>query len=176
MSDLSGLVARVAALEAERAILATLYRYGHTIGVGDDDGWLDCFTADAVFDVRRRVVSSESEPGGNFATHPHPDVRGAAKPSVRYGGREGLRRFISQHPRPPRRYHKHIVVDPVIDVTGSTATAVSFFLRLDAAPDGAPHVTAFGIYRDRMAAGADGRWRFVERIAEVESRGADPFA
>ena len=58
MSDLDGLIARIRALEAERAVLATLYRYGHTIGVGDEDGWLDCFAPDGVFDVRRRVVAS----------------------------------------------------------------------------------------------------------------------
>jgi len=27
--------------------------------------------------------------------------------------RDGLRRFIAQHPGPPQRYHKHVVVDPV---------------------------------------------------------------
>jgi hypothetical protein len=176
MSELAQLIARVRALEAERAILVTLHRYGHTIGVGDEEGWLDCFTEDGVFDVRRRVVASASDPAGNFATHPHPDVRGAAKPAVRYAGRADMRRFISQHPRPPQRYHKHIVVDPVISVSGATASVESFFVRLDAGPDGVPHLTAFGRYRDRMVEGPDGRWRFVERIAEVESRGADPFA
>jgi hypothetical protein len=175
MSDLDGLIARIRALEAERAILATLYRYGHTIGVGDEDGWLDCFAPDGVFDVRRRVVASPADPSGNFANHPHPDVRGGTRPSVRYDGRDGLRRFIAQHPRPPQRYHKHIVVDPVIAVTGTVATVESFFLRVDAGPDGVPHVTAFGRYHDRMVEGPDGRWRFAERIAEVESRGPDPF-
>src|SRR5262249_35391909 len=44
---------RLDALEAERAILDTLYRYGHTIDYGDEAGWVDCFTTDAVYDVRR---------------------------------------------------------------------------------------------------------------------------
>jgi len=63
----------------------------------------------------------------------------------------------------------------VIAVTGTVATVESFFLRLDAGPDGVPHVTAFGRYHDRMVEGPDGRWCFAERIAEVESRGPDPF-
>ena len=172
-ADISGLIARVGALEAERAILATLYRYGHTIGVGDDDGWLDCFAADAVFDVRRRVVASESDPGGNFATHPHPDVRGAAKPSVRYDGRDGLRRFITQHPKPPQRCPQAYRGRPGDQRDGLDRDRRQLFLRLDAGPDGAPHVTAFGRYCDRMAEGIDGRshsssgsrrWNRAERI------------
>lgn len=169
-SELAALVARLEALEAERAIRRTLDLYGHTIGRGDEAGWLDCFTDDAVFDIRRRIMSAEGQP-----THPHPDVRGGgAKPSIRYSGRAELTNFISRHPRPPQRYHKHIVIDPVIEVAGETATVVSFFMRLDAAPDGAPHLTAFGRYLDRMQHGVDGRWRFKERIAEIESRGPDP--
>jgi hypothetical protein len=169
-SELAALVARLEILEAERAIRRTLDQYGHTIGRGDEAGWLDCFTDAAVFDIRRRIGSAEGQP-----THPHPDVRGGgAKPSIKYSGRAELANFISRHPRPPGRYHKHIVVDPVIDVTGETAAVVSFFMRLDAAPDITPHLTAFGRYIDRMQRCADGRWRFLERIAEVESRGPDP--
>ena len=53
--DVEELVRRLAALEAERAILRTLYRYGHSIDYGLEQEWVDCFTEDGVFDVRRRV-------------------------------------------------------------------------------------------------------------------------
>ncbi len=53
MSD--DLLARVEALEAERDILDTMYRYAHTIDVGDSDGWADCFTEDGVFNVTTRA-------------------------------------------------------------------------------------------------------------------------
>jgi hypothetical protein len=34
--------------------------------------------------------------------------------------------------------------------------------------DGRAEVGAFGRYRDRVTRGSDSRWRFVERIAEIE--------
>jgi len=170
MTELDALVARIEALEAEREITRTLHAYGHTIGRGEDDGWIDCFTEDGVFEVRRRPL------GATGATsHPHPDVRaGGDGAAIRYEG-AGLRQFISRHPRPPSRWHKHIVVDPAIILDGAAVSVVSFFVRLDAGPNGHPHLTAFGRYVDRMARCDDGRWRFRHRIAEVESRGADPI-
>jgi hypothetical protein len=51
--DVQELVKRLAALEEERAILRTLYRYGHSIDYGLELEWVDCFTEDGVFDVRR---------------------------------------------------------------------------------------------------------------------------
>ena len=54
--DVQESVRRLAALEAERAILRTLYRYGHSIDYGLEQEWVDCFTEDGVFDVRRRVA------------------------------------------------------------------------------------------------------------------------
>jgi hypothetical protein len=53
--DVQELVRRLEALETERAILRTLYRYGHSIDYGLEQEWVDCFTEDGVFDVRRRV-------------------------------------------------------------------------------------------------------------------------
>ena len=41
--DVQELLRRLAALEAERAILRTLYRYGHSIDYGLEQEWVDCF-------------------------------------------------------------------------------------------------------------------------------------
>jgi len=41
--DVQELVRRLAALEAERAILRSLYRYGHSIDYGLEREWVDCF-------------------------------------------------------------------------------------------------------------------------------------
>jgi hypothetical protein len=150
--DVQELIKRLAALEVERAILRTLYRYGHSIDYGLEQEWVDCFTADGVFDVRRRV-------GGA---------------SARYEGRAALAAFIAQHTRAPGKYHKHMLVEPVITVNGNQATVQSYFTRMDATSDGRPFIRAFGRYLDRMVKGADGVWRFKERVAEVEATGEGP--
>jgi hypothetical protein len=144
------LVSRLRALEAERDVLATLYRYGHALDYGAETDWADCFTATAHYEVR--------EPGT------------AAAPTVRsYDGRDELAAFAAAHTRAPERFHKHLVADPVIAVDGDRATVVSYFLRLDDV-DGERVVYAFGRYLDELVRCADGRWRFAVRIAEVESR------
>lgn len=136
------------ALLAERQILDTLHRYCHSIDYGREDDWLDCFTEDGAFDVRRRVGDT---------------------PSRRHQGRAELARFIAGHTRSPDHWHKHLVMAPRISVHGDEATVSSYFTRLDANEDGEPVVHAFGRYRDRLVRCRDGRWRFTERVAEVEA-------
>ncbi len=145
--------AQVAQLMAERAVLDTLYRYGHSIDYGLEEEWLDCFAAGGAFDVRYRV---------------------GAKPSRRFEGHDDLGGFIAAHSRAPHRWHKHLLFEPVVTVDGDRATARSYFARLDAGDDGAPFVRAFGRYLDQLVRDPDGRWRFVERIAEVEAVAMNP--
>ena len=144
---------QVALLMAERAVLDTLYRYGHSIDYGLEEDWLDCFEPDGAFDVRYRA---------------------GARPSRRYEGRDGLTAFIAAHSRAPDRWHKHLLFEPLVTVDGDRARARSYFARLDAGHDRTPFVRAFGRYLDELARGSDGRWRFVERVAEVEAMAASP--
>ena len=137
----------------ERAVLSTLYRYGHSIDYGLEEDWVDCFTSDGVFDVRLRLDEGRSH---------------------RHSGRDALAAFVAQHTRAPDRYHKHLLVEPVIDVSGDHASVRSYFTRLDAADDGTPYIRAFGRYVDRMVKGPDGVWRFEERVAEVEGYSTGP--
>ena len=152
-SGTADLRVQVAQLMAERAVLDTLYRYGHSIDYGLEEDWLDCFTAGGAFDVRYRV---------------------GAKPSRRFEGYDDLASFIAAHSRAPHRWHKHLLLEPVIAIDGDRATARSYFTRLDAGDDGAPFVRAFGRYLDQLVRDPDGRWRFVERIAEVEAVAMNP--
>ena len=64
----------------------------------------------------------------------------------------------------------------MIEVDGDTATCVSY-LAVVMEHDDEPILRVFGRYRDRLVRCPDGRWRFRERIAEVESmrRGLPPF-
>jgi hypothetical protein len=145
-ATMDSLTERLERLEAERDVLATLYRYGHSIDYGLEEEWVDCFAQDGVFEVRR-----EEPPGGRHAGHGE------------------LRAFVKQHSRAPAHYHKHLLIEPRVEVTGETATVTSYFVRLDRL-DGEPIVRSFGRYRDRLVRCDDRAWRFVERIAEVEAR------
>ena len=152
MTGLDELIRRLAALEAERGVLATLYQYGHALDYGAEADWVDCFAAAAHYELRDRGAGTAD--------------------SVRsYDGRDELAAFAAGHTRAPERFHKHLVADPLISVDGERATATSYFLRLDEV-GGERVVYAFGRYRDELVRCPDGRWRFAVRIAEIESRRA----
>jgi hypothetical protein len=152
------LAARLAALEAERAVLANLYQYGHSIDYGLRDRWLDCFTEDAVYDLRYRAgLELRSRRGGTPTDH-----------GVVYRGQVELAVFIAGHTHAPDRWHKHMLMEPVVTLTDGRARCRSYFARLDERPDG-PYIRAFGRYLDQLVECPDGRWRFEERIAQIES-------
>lgn len=143
------LLARVTALETERDILRNMYRYGHCIDVGDADGWIDCFTEDGIFQ----------------ATSPRPQY-----PPFHVQGRAALRDFIEHHTRPPGLWHKHLLIEPLIDADAGAgnATARSYFVVV-VEYEGRPTVRVFGRYEDRLERGTDGRWRFADRHSFIDS-------
>jgi ketosteroid isomerase-like protein len=131
----------------ERAILRALNEYAHAMDYADEQGWVDSFTPDAVFDVYR------AESGETIH---------------RENGHGDLAAYIGAYPKPPA-YRKHIVVDPLIEIDGDRATVVSYWLLLqrdDAS--GGPVLAAFGRYRDTLRK-HEGTWRIAERTAEVEA-------
>ena len=130
----------------ERAIMRLLHGYARAMDAGDEAAWVDAFTPDAVFDVVEVV--------GGRRVH-------------REEGHGDLARYIAAYPKPPD-FRKHVVVHPVIAVTGSTATVQAYWLLLERAADGRPLVSAFGTYDDRLVK-QDGRWRIAERFAQVEA-------
>ncbi|MET0370416.1 MAG: nuclear transport factor 2 family protein [Sphingobium sp.] len=149
---IAALETRLSRLEAERDILATFARYGHSIDYGREADWVDCFAPDAVYDV---ILPGEA-----------PD----APPGIRSVGTAELAQFAAAHSRAPDRWHKHLVVNPVFafDADLAGADVESYFLRVDAMP---PHrvIYAQGRYKDRMRLCPDGRWRFARRRCEVEA-------
>jgi SnoaL-like domain len=148
VDDFDTLAARLRVLEDEKAILATLHRYGHAMDYGPDSAFVACFVADGTWDVRMR------RSGAGFACHGHGEIAAslAAQMSVRV----------------PALFAKHIVVDPLIDLDGIHANVVSYFLRVEPRNDGPTRIVASGRYLDRMTRSNDGFWRFEERIAEID--------
>ena len=152
-----GLETRLQVLEDERAIMSTLNTYGHTIDYGLKAQWLDCFAEDAVYRVEASGVAV-------------PELLGIAQPSTGLKGRAALSAYISKHSSAPVRWHKHCLSEPVVRLEGGgQASAESYFMRLDEDENGA-YILAFGRYRDQLVKSPDGKWRFQERICEIESR------
>jgi hypothetical protein len=143
------LAKRLQVLEDERAILQTLHQYGHSMDYGPDSEFVDCFTPDGTWDVRMRKSS-----GASFECRGH----------------DAITASLSQQTavRAPALFAKHLVVDPRIDVVGDTAAVQSYFLRVEPRDDGPSQIVASGRYLDRLVRGDDGRWRFTERVAEID--------
>jgi ketosteroid isomerase-like protein len=143
------LAQRLARLEDERAVMATLYAYGSALDYGDRRQFLDCFTEDADYVV---------------------DMRLGAEGSFRHRGHSELGAYFDGHTHAPAAYHKHVTVNPSVVCTGDTATATSYFLRVDATESSGPaFVLASGRYVDTLVRDSGGRWRIHTRRCEVEN-------
>ena len=71
-----------------------MHEYADAMDSGDEQGWVDAFTTNAVFDVVEVV--------GGRRVH-------------REDGHGDLAAYVAVYPKPPH-FRKHVVVDPVIDV------------------------------------------------------------
>jgi ketosteroid isomerase-like protein len=138
---------RLIRLEDERAILRTLYSYGHGIDYDLEDEFLDCWTQDAVLHWPDRTPIA---------------------------GHQALAEAFRAHTHAPRAFHKHVIVEPRIEIDGDRATVDCYFARLDDYADG-PAIRSFGRYRDVLVRCTDGRWRFTERHTEREARRWNPI-
>ena len=64
-------------------------------------------------------------------------------PPFHVEGQAALKEFIAHHTRPPGLWHKHLVIEPLIDVDGDEASARSYFVVL-VEHEGMPTVRVFG--------------------------------
>jgi len=139
---------RLQALEDKRAILNTLHAYGHCLDYGDEEGFMDCWTADAVL-------------GWTVFAGP-------------LNGHDRIRSGFRAHTHAPDAWHKHLLAQPQISLHGDTARVHSMFFRLDPYVSTAgPEIYAFGRYIDTLLRCADGRWRFTGRVVEKEAARAE---
>jgi hypothetical protein len=138
---------RLAQLEARAEITELLHRYGAAVDYGDEAGWVDCFTRDAVFENVNELDGSSAKLADDH---------------------DSLARFVANQTRAPELYHKHVVIDPVIAVSDDDATCSSYFAILLAGEGGVPMLAAFGRYLDSLRR-QDGAWKIAHRIARIES-------
>jgi 3-phenylpropionate/cinnamic acid dioxygenase small subunit len=142
------LQAQLQSLLDEKAIIATLYRYGDALDHGDRDRFIDCFTPDAEYVVKPRVDQ---------------DMR------FSFVGHEQLRGYFDGHTHAPDAFHKHVTVNPLVDIDQSGANVQSYFLRVDSPGAGPAIVLAAGRYIDRFERDDNGGWRIRSRVCEVEN-------
>ncbi|VTU25981.1 hypothetical protein H4CHR_01704 [Variovorax sp. PBS-H4] len=143
--DLAALKARVQELEDRNAILDTLMRYGSALDYGDVDRLVDCFTEDTVRETRR--------PDGTVN---------------RWEGGAGTREFATTHSHAPDKYHKHLVLNSLVELHGDTANVESYMFRFDASDGERSFVWGMGRYLDTMRRDPDGRWRIMRRVTYIE--------
>jgi len=141
------LLARIEALEAERAILRTIFACAAAIDAGDEEAFVACFTVDGEFEA-----SGASRDATTFR------IRGEAE----------LAEFLAGHTRPPERRHRHVVAEPIVEVEGDEATCRSYFMVV-VEHEGEPVLRTFGRYEDRLRREGDGTWRLQRRSAELDS-------
>lgn len=128
-------------LEAERDIVRTMSRYGHALDHGDEETFLDCWTEDAVLDWPL---------------------------TGRLEGLSEIRRGFRSHTHAPEKLHKHLLVEPLIELDGGRAAVTSMFVRVDL-QGSEPIVHSFGRYHDQLVRCDDGRWRFTHRTPVLEA-------
>ncbi len=145
MKDDIYLESRLRQLEARTGVADALARYCHCVDYAIEAEWVDCFTEDGVFDVRRGPSG-----GGDSLVQ----------------GRAELAAFIAKHTRPPEHWHKHCLAETIFDIQDTTAHTDSYWFRVQAHETG-PFIRAFGHYRDDLVLCDDGRWRFQHRIVEI---------
>ena len=132
-----GVSERLQALEDERAILRTLYQYGHAMDYGPDVDFVDCFTPDGVWDVRMRSSAAASF-----------QCRGRGEIEASLAGQTAM--------RAPALYAKHFVMDPLFVVNGDEASVQSYFLRVEPRDTGPTQIVASGRYLDHLVRCEDG--------------------
>jgi 3-phenylpropionate/cinnamic acid dioxygenase small subunit len=144
------LYAALVEMQAHRDIVQRLHAYCHAIDHGREAEFLDCFTETATWTMRFR--GSDDEQG--------------------FSGRDAFVEFIRNATRAPEVYRKHLSLEPTVTRRGDAADVASYWLLIDARPDGQPFVNSYGRYQDHLVREGDGAWRIADRIIAVEHWGA----
>ena len=128
-------------------IIELLHRYAELIDAGDFDGLGELLSRARFGGPRTPTVSGARTIAGLFAmtTKRFPDT---GTPKTR-----------------------HLVLNPIVEIDGDSATARSTFCVLQATESVPFQPIVAGRYHDRFARDPAGGWHFTERIADVEMTG-----
>ena len=108
-ASLAELQARVQLHDDERSIVRVLYRYAHALYAGERTDFLACWTEDAEFEHVRH--------------------------GQRYVGQDQLGEFFDGVSHAPDAFHKHVVIEPMIEVSGDEAYVYSYNYRYYSRPE-----------------------------------------
>lgn len=125
--------------EDRMAILDLLARYNHAIDGRDTEGWLDCFTEDAVYEF---------------------------PPDRRWEGIEALRKVgEARASNPDQPASRHWLNNVLIEGDGDTAQVTCYLMLLR--PLEGPRINHTGLYRHTVCK-VNGAWKFSHRRMEQD--------
>ena len=144
-NDMTAVMERLQALEAEAEIRRRLDEYMDYLDAADWDGYVQFFTADGALDMDEGVVT------GRAAIHKRM-ADATARMAAASAGRT-------------QRQSADLLSNIRVDVQGDTANAQSRFTFLSEDNTGRFHVTGSGVYSDVWVR-EDGAWRIQRRQVE----------
>ena len=141
-------------LKDRLAIEELFARYAHTVDGYDGPGWVNCFTADGIF-----------------------EVMGEDGTGVQFAGHDALNRFVEAHIRllPGTR---HVMSNHLIEFDSETVAEHVCTLSGTLSRPESVYVFANGYYRSRVEC-QDGAWKIRHRrvyLDNVETLGTEPLA
>ena len=150
---------QIGRLADEAAVVRVLHEYAEALDHGLAEQFAECFTSDAVFEIRvpEPIPADYPTRGGRI-------VPGA----VRYTGRAEIMEFFAQHTHAPEAAHKHVVTNAIVDLDGDVARCRSYFQRTDVSTETQNFIRVFGRYVDELHR-SEAKWRIARRVAEPDS-------
>lgn len=142
-------------MSARSKITELIYRYAELVDAGDFDGVGELLSRAKFGGPQTATVSGARNIAAVFAatTRRFPDGGG------------GRHRAGAGTPKT-----RHLVLNPIVEIDGDTATARSTFCVVQATDNIALAPIVVGRYYDTFARDGEG-WHFTERIADVEMVG-----
>lgn len=135
-------------VEDKLAIIELLATYSHTLDNGDDEGWVQLFTEDAVWE--------------SF-------LKGADEPNIRWKGQDGLRSFAAtMRANQGTTQVRHMKVNTIfVELTADTARIRSNGLLTSQAAGARPVIALTGIYAETLQKTPRG-WRIQHCVLHID--------
>jgi 3-phenylpropionate/cinnamic acid dioxygenase small subunit len=130
--------------DAERQIVALIYRYNAVLDATDYDGWAQCFSADGIF-------------------------RGAHADWLVHRDKEAFVTAAVNRRRSSGPNSRHFVTNIIVEVDGDTARSRCHLFVTTVADGGTPMMSLTGEYEDLLVRENE-QWLFRERRVHVDGR------